>query len=70
MGSRWANKTYVTMNCPSSDADVKSELDVQVLVSLPFYSNKLSRMYGGIHCNRHPGQSYARDVVNTSISRT
>ena len=32
------------MNCPSPDADVKSDLDVQVLVSLPFYSNKLSRM--------------------------
>ena len=32
------------MNCPSSDADVKNELDVQVLVSLPLYSNKLSRM--------------------------
>ena len=32
------------MNCPSSDAHVKSELDVQALVSLPFYSNKLSRM--------------------------
>ena len=44
MSSRWANKTYVTMNCPSSDADVKSELDVQALVSLPLYSNKLSRM--------------------------
>ena len=37
-------KTYVTMNCSSSDADVKSELDVQVLVSLPFYSSKLSRI--------------------------
>ena len=37
-------KPYVTINCPSSDADVKSELDVQALVSLPFYSNKLSRM--------------------------
>ena len=32
------------MNCPSPDADVKSELDVQALVSLPFSSNKLSRM--------------------------
>ena len=31
------------MNCPSPDADVKSELDEQALVSLPFYSNKLSR---------------------------
>ena len=39
-----ATKTYVTMNCPSPDADVKSELHVQVLVSLPLYSNKLSRM--------------------------
>ena len=37
-------KTYVTMNGPSSDADVKSELNVRALVSLPFYSNKLSRM--------------------------
>ena len=37
-------KTYVTMNGPSSDADVKSELDVQALVSLPFYGNKLSHM--------------------------
>ena len=36
-------KTYVTMNCPSSDADVKSELDVQPLASLS-YCNKLSRM--------------------------
>ena len=45
---KWAlvgpTKTYVTMNCPSPDADVKSELDVQVLVSLPLYSTKLSRM--------------------------
>ena len=45
---KWAlvgpSKTYVTMNCPSSDADVKSDLDVQVLVSRPLYSNKLSRM--------------------------
>ena len=32
------------MNWPSSDADVKSELDVQVLVSLPLYSNKSSRI--------------------------
>ena len=32
------------MNCPNSDADVKSELDVQALVSFLFYSNKLSRM--------------------------
>ena len=32
------------MNCPSSDADVKSGLDVQALVSLRFYCNKLSRM--------------------------
>ena len=32
------------MNCPSPDADVKSELDVQALVSLLFYSNKLSRI--------------------------
>ena len=45
---KWAlvgpTKTYVTMNCPSPDADVKSELDVQALVFLPFSSNKLSRM--------------------------
>ena len=40
MGSRWANKKYVTMNCPSSDADVKSELDVQALVSLLSYGKK------------------------------
>ena len=32
------------MNCPSSDEDVKSELNVQALVSLPYYCNKLSRM--------------------------
>ena len=32
------------MDCPSSDADSKSELDVQALVFLPFCSNKLSRM--------------------------
>ena len=44
MGSRWANRTYVTMNCPSSDADLKSEVDVQALVSLPSYGNKLNRM--------------------------
>ena len=41
---KWAlvgpTKTYVTMNYPSPDADVKSELDVQALVSRPFYSNK------------------------------
>ena len=45
---KWAlvgpTKTCVTVNCPSSDADVKIELDVQALVSFPFYSNKLSRM--------------------------
>ena len=45
---KWAlvgpTKTYVTMNCPSPDEDVRSELDVQVLVSLPLYSTKLSRM--------------------------
>ena len=45
---KWAlvgrTKTYVTINCPNSDADVKSELDVQALVFLPFCSNKLSRM--------------------------
>ena len=32
------------MNCPSPDADVRTELDVQVLVSLPLYSTELSRM--------------------------
>ena len=32
------------MNCPSSGADVKSELDVQALVSLPFCSNTSSLM--------------------------
>ena len=37
-------KTYVTMNCPSSDADVTSELDVRALVSLPSYGKKLSHM--------------------------
>ena len=49
---KWAlvgpTKTYVTMNCSSPDADVKSELDVQALVSLPFLffllSHKFSRM--------------------------
>ena len=45
---KWAligpTKTYGTMNCSSPDADVKSELDVQVLASLPLYSNKFSRM--------------------------
>ena len=45
---KWAlvgpTKTYVTMNCPSPDADVRSELDVQALVSLPFYSNISSRI--------------------------
>ena len=51
MGSHWANKTYVIMNCPSSDEDVKSELDAQVLVSLPFYSNKLSRMVVSATCD-------------------
>ena len=35
-------KTYVTMNGASSDSDVKSELDVQALVSVPSYGNKLS----------------------------
>ena len=37
-------ETYVTMNGASSDSDVKSELDVQALVSLPSYGNKLSHM--------------------------
>ena len=32
------------MNCLSSDADVKSELDVQALVFLHSYGNKSSRM--------------------------
>ena len=32
------------MNCRSSDEGVKSELDVQALVSLPPYIDKLSRM--------------------------
>ena len=32
------------MNCPSPDASMKSELDVQALVSLPFYLNRSSRM--------------------------
>ena len=38
---KWAlavpTKTYVTMNSPSSDADEKTGLDGQALVSLPFY---------------------------------
>ena len=46
--SKWAlvgpTKTYVIMNCPISDEDVKSELDVQALVSLRYYCNKLPRM--------------------------
>ena len=37
-------KTYVTMNCPSSDADVKSELDMLALVSLGHYGNIFFRM--------------------------
>ena len=37
-------KTYVTMNCPTPDAGVKSELDVQAPVSLPSYGNKLSHI--------------------------
>ena len=45
---KWAlavpTKTYVTMNSPSSDADVKTGLDGQALVSLPCYCNKISRM--------------------------
>ena len=45
---KWAlvrpTKSYVTMNCPSLDADVKSELDVQALVSFMFCSKKLSRI--------------------------
>ena len=36
----WETKDYVTMNCPSSDADVKRELDVQALVSLPSFDSK------------------------------
>ena len=58
------------MNCPSLDAGVKSELDVQALVSLPYYGFKLSRMVVNIYYIRHPGQSDARDLVNTSILRT
>ena len=60
-------KTYATMKCPSSDADVKSELDVQALLSLPSYGNKLSPMVTSTYYIRHPDQSYARDAVNTSI---
>ena len=45
---KWAlvgpTKTNVAMNCRSSDADVKSELDVQALVSLPSYGNQLYHM--------------------------
>ena len=51
---KWAlvgpTKTYVTMNCLNSDADVKSELDVQALVSLPSYGNKLSHMVVSTTC--------------------
>ena len=68
MGSRWVNKTFVTMNCPSSDADVKSELDVQALVCLLFYSSKLCRMVVSTTCDIYV--PYAREVVNTSILRT
>ena len=62
-------ETYVTMDCPSSDADVKSELDVQALVSFPFSHSKITS-YGSIHSMRHPGQSCARDVENSPILRT
>ena len=61
--SKWTlvgpTKTYVTMNCPSPDAFVKSELDVQALVSLPFFVFLLSQIisYVGIQYIRHPGQS-------------
>ena len=46
---KWApvgqTKTCVSMNCPTSDADEKSELDLQALVSLLSYGNKLSRTW-------------------------
>ena len=67
------------MNCPSSDADVKSELDVPALVSLPFYSNALSRMVvptaydtnvNLTHVTSKTPRSYARDLVNALILRT
>ena len=58
------------MHCPSSDAGVKSELDVEALVSYPSYGNKLSRMVVSIYYIRHPGQPDARDLVNASILRT
>ena len=70
---KWAlvgpTTTYVTMNCPSSDADVKSELDVQALVSLPFYSNKLSRMVVSTTYDTSRS-TYARGKVNTLVLRT
>ena len=64
MGSRWANKkSYVTMNCASSKADVTSELDVQALVSLHFYHNKLSHT---VESSTYDTliNLHARDVVN------
>ena len=55
VGLAGPTKTYVTnnMNCPSSDADLKSELDVQALVSLPYYCccNKLCRMVVSTTCD-------------------
>ena len=80
---KWAlvgpRKTYGTTNCPSSDADVKGELDVQALMSFPFYYNKLFRMVVSTtydtqvnltHMAQKTLRSYARDLVNALILRT
>ena len=37
MGLVGPTKTFITMKCPTSDTDVKIELDVPALVFLPFY---------------------------------
>ena len=84
VGLAGPTKTYVTnnMNCPSSDADLKSELDVQALVSLPYYCccNKLCRMVVSTTCDTQVNltqvtvsktlRSYVRDLVNALILRT
>ena len=67
------------MNRPSSDGDVKSKLDVQASVSLPFNCNKLSRMVvptkydtqiNPTRVTKKTLRSFARDVVNALNLRT
>ncbi len=69
MGSRWANKNLCHYELSKSRCRCE---EWTRCASTRVSSFVLYRIisYGGIHYIRHPGQSYARDVGNTSILRT